>query len=459
MDSKFGTTAAALMRPEYFDAGYQDIAARVLAYRETYHKPPGWEHIDELFGAELKDATKGGAVRKRVEELIGLYDGGHFNPEYVLRNTQSLIRWQRLKAAVVVAGERIGQAGDMFIALEEVEGGLQKALSTRGQELDAGVRLSAAADFSFLDKADVAFPMGIKQFDEANAGATHKQILLYIAAKGTGKTWFCVHMGKRAFQLGAKVLHISLEWPVDKVLERYVMSLWSAARYAKDYKVALFERDELGRALRATLSKARRPAHIYSDPELRRALRAKIKHWGVRLDRVIIKDFSSGSLTITELNHYLDYLEQSEHFVPDLLILDYPRLMKHSADNLRIDLGNTFVMLRGICQERNMAGVFPHQGNRKTIHGKHTRSSDVSEDISVVHTADTVVAYSRTDLEKEMNRARLVLEHTREGNDGIRVAIAQAYDVGQYVIASSLMTPAYEETLFARKGKDDEEEE
>ena len=63
---------------------------------------------------------------------------------------------------------------------------------------------------------------------------------------------------------------------------------------------------------------------------------------------LLIESFPSASLTIGELNAYLDYLEKAEHFKPDLLLVDYINEMDIDPRFVRQELGRTIRRLRGI---------------------------------------------------------------------------------------------------------------
>ena len=64
--------------------------------------------------------------------------------------------------------------------------------------------------------------------------------------------------------------------------------------------------------------------------------------------RLLIKEFPSGTLTIPHLCAFFDELALQHSFKLSLVILDYPKLMKLDSQNIRIDLGQTLVMLRGL---------------------------------------------------------------------------------------------------------------
>jgi len=67
----------------------------------------------------------------------------------------------------------------------------------------------------------------------------------------------------------------------------------------------------------------------------------------------------------------------------------------------------------------------------------------VTEDISKVFTADTVLTYSQTVAEARLGLGRISVDHARNAPKGAMILLSQAYSVGQYVLQSTSLTNAY----------------
>lgn len=456
-DQKYGALISAHVLPEHFDGLYNQIAGAVLQYRRKYNKPPGRAHLEDLFSRAKLDPSdrKTHALRSA---LIGLAQQAEsINAEYVAGRAQDFVRSQKLKGALRSANERYLQGGDD--AVSDVEGILHTALRFRQTTLDAGTFLSDAdAALEFMTRQAEFYSTGIMQLDNIDLGIARKQLLLYIAPKGSGKSWFCVNAGRQSLLQKAKVCHISLEMDEGRVLARYYQSFFGIARRPDQYTRPVLEFDALERLTGFKLRK-NKPKLDFADPGIRKILRGKINHWGARFKRLVIKSFPSGSLTMSQLRGYLDYLELVHKFIPDVLIIDYPDLMKTDADNLRISTGRMFVDLRGLGDERNMAVVAPTQSNRAGIGAKRVSSASASEDISKVFTADTVLSYSQTEPEKLLGLARLSVEHARDTETGMQLLLTQSYTTGQYVLESSFLSgSSYWERLKELTGEDIEDQ-
>lgn len=454
-NSKQGRIAAGLVKAESFDDSFREIATRILAYHRKHKKAPGVEHLDDVFDDIIANAQhkKQRLYTRMLEGIIDNAEG--LNAEYVLSRVNEFSRRQSLKAAVIEASERYQQGGDDLVA--NVETILTKALRFKEQDMDAGVFLSdRKRALQFLHKSAESWCTGIDAFDRIDLGPTRGKMLLFMAPKGTGKSWWCIDAGKRLLLQGARVVHITLEMPIEDVIQRYFQSFFAIPKRKEPIRYTRFALDRLGR-LEEFVKKKRNPKMSIKDPKLERWLSKRINQWGARFDRLVVQSFPTKSLTIAKLNAYLDMLEFNR-FIPDALILDYPDLMWMDKNNPRISIGWTYEELRGILQQRNMAGIFPTQGNRKSWDASVVKGSMVAEDASKFMTADMAVIYSQTLEEKARKLARLFVEKHRSDEDKFTVLISQSYESGQFVLDSIRMPQNYWSMIGDKAKPDDEEE-
>jgi hypothetical protein len=184
------------------------------------------------------------------------------------------------------------------------------------------------------------------------------------------------------------------------------------------------------------------------DPHIRKKLERRIDRWSTRLlDNIIIKEFPSGHLTVLQLRVYLDNLETSEKFVPDLLIVDYPDLLKLDKDNYRLDLDEAFKELRGLAVSRNIALAAVSQSHRSAAKAKQVGVENVAEAYSKIAHSDVVLTYTQTPAENKLGLARLHVAAGRNDKDKFTVVISQAYNTGQFIVDSSLMKGTYWQNL------------
>jgi replicative DNA helicase len=456
-DEGHGAIIAAQVRADHFDEQYREIAKRLLGYRQRYGRAPGQAHLDDLFGTELLTNNKRAPRLRRVLTNLTLQSEG-LNAEYVASRTQHFIRSQQLKLALVRGSERYMQGGDE--AVDEVEGILAEALRFRSQTMDAGTFMNDPDKaLAFLKpEEEQGYTLGIKELDKLGIMLAPKEFMLYIGPKGSGKTWACIHVGLKALLQKASVLHVTLEVSEEITAGRYLQMLFGMAKHEGQVSQSLLELDELGRLVGFT-TKKRTPKLVMSDPNIKRELRQRMKKWGAKLGRLVIKEFPTGSLKVAQLIGYLDYLEMTHGFVPNVLIVDYPDLMHFNKDNYRIALGTVTEELRGIAVERRLALFAPSQGNKQTMGARYVRSKDVAEDVRKVNTADNVITYSQTDGERRQGLARLHVAHARNNESGDTVLITQSYATGQFCMDSALMQKAYWDRLKAVTGDEVDPEE
>lgn len=454
-DEGYGAAVASQVKPDYFDDIWRPFVTKVLRYRKQYNRAPGptevGDFVDQLAGQRGADLLQ----KQLVPELLAEAD--HLNAEYAATRVGLFVRRQVMKSAIFEAGDRFAQDDDRMV--DDVEAIFHKALRFRQQTLSAGTFLRDPKALTFLNQQDDVIPLGIKELDQQRIGLVRKELLLYIAPKGSGKSWFCVHAGKQAIAQRWRVAHISLEMSEAKVIGRYYQSLFGAAKTEERYLKTMFERDDLGRISGFKIKRNNKPNMHFTQGAIKGLLRKKMRALGTRFGDLVVKDFPTSTLTMDQLISYLDYLEEVEKFVPDLLIVDYPKLMHTNRRDIRVSIGANMEELRGLGGRRGMAILAPHQGTRSTIGARRVRSSDAGEDISVVQTADTVLSYSRTEAEERLGLGRIAVEHARDSHGGSTIVISQAYHTGQYVLDSELVAQAYWDKLKKFGGSADDEEE
>jgi replicative DNA helicase len=261
-----------------------------------------------------------------------------------------------------------------------------------------------------------------------------------------GKSWFLIECGKQGILHHKKVLHISLEMTEDQVSQRYVQSILSMTEDQVDsLEINHILKSETGEFLNFT-KKQISPEHL--APENRVHL-TNLLRFLERRPPFRIEAYPSGTLTVSHLDMQLDLLEQEYDFRPDLVLIDYPRIMAQDADNLRISLGQTMVDLRGQAQARDYALVAVAQSNRQASTAKIIHGNMVAEDYSLMMTADKALTYMRTEEEALQNRARVFVEKGRTRRDKFTVAVTQNYEIGQFCL-DSVRFPAKAEKELER---------
>lgn len=91
--------------PSLFDPPFDDIVERCLKYRHKYQRPPGKEHLDDLFSEELNDKQ-----HKRHKSYYRLLHGlvaqsNRFNSDYVLDLYMDFAHARTIRQGIAAAAE------------------------------------------------------------------------------------------------------------------------------------------------------------------------------------------------------------------------------------------------------------------------------------------------------------------------------------------------------------------
>ena len=446
-DDKHAIIIRGLVEADLFEGYYQEVARTVYTFIDSQKEAPK-EHLPDLFDRIIEGKDRKATTFKNIlHQLHQTKDG--INTDFVMCRLAEFVRIQQLKGAMVQAIDifQSGKVGED--EMSRIESIFSQAMKRRLEVFDPGVMLGdkqRALDFLNKDEGEV-FRTGVKELDRCMLGPLRKGLHLFIGLPKKGKTWWCVNLGKNAFLEGKRVCHITLEMSEEKMARRYYQALFAMCRRRPTSELEAlyqtrFDLDELGRLIGFEREELK-PKLSLDDPEVRRKLEQKIDHLGLRLNRIIIKGFPTSQLTVPALEAYLDGLELQRGFTPDLLIVDYPMLMKYNHQYQRLMIGQIIKELRGIGVERNLAVAIVSQSSKRGAESSKVMDKHIAEDWSQIATADVVLTYSQTEAEKRLGLARLFVADARDEEDQFTVLISQSYSTGQFCRASMRMTQAY----------------
>lgn len=428
-----------------FGGPHRMIVARIYEYIDRYKKPPG-DHLPDLLEDKLKAENKREASLYE-DVILSLHEAyPSLNSEYVMAQLNTFVRRQSLRSIAVELAKELQR--DTEESLDNADTLIHKAQHATVNLFDPGTRLSnKERALAFLDIPDTSFPIGIPDLDKRGFGPTRKEQWLFIANAKKGKSWALMHLAKMALVHKLKVCHISLEMSEARTSQRYFQTLFAMSKRKEVSKAVKFKRDSLNRIAGFENVKIK-PKLSMDDQKIHARLSKKIDEWSVRmLDNIIVKQFPTGQLTVNQLKAYLDTLDNNERFVPDLLIVDYPDLMKLDKNNYRLAIDETYKDLRGIAVERNIALAIVSQSHRGAAKAKVVGSENVAEAYSKIAHADVIITYSQTEIEQSLGLARLHVAGGRNDQDNITIVISQNYALGQFVVDSAIMRGNYWENL------------
>lgn len=443
-----------------FEGIYAEIARAVYPYVDEHKRAPK-NHLDEVLDHLLEKKNRRARRVTRAMEMIRRTHEGKINSDYVMSRLDRHLRYHHIRTATreLLGVFQAGQEDDASI--DQMEDILNGAVRTRVETFDVGTRLgdkAMARRSVSRDEVDEAFPTGIKELDQFQLGPRRRQLHVLLGLKKVGKTRWLVQLAERAAMQEARVLHVSLEMDEERMLRRYYQSFFGIARERREIRRKKFNKDEFGRLLSIRERKTKVKMAL-DDKRLWQELEPRLDRWQRRLNNIVIKSFPTRQLSFRGLVAYLDRMEMQERFVPDLLIIDYPKLMQIDINNFRLSFGALLEDLRGLGVERNMAVATVAQAHRlrRTQEGE-VESSDIGEDFSQTQTLDVGLTFRQTRMEAELGLARILVSDARDAPSGWEVLIAQNYDQGQFAVDSVRMDDSYRRLIRKRAGLDDEEE-
>lgn len=453
------------VKTDLFEGPYRTIVQEIYHHLDTMGRVPG-DHVVDLFETTLEKGDRKARQFRQLFEAIR-ESREEVDPDFVMKRLATFVRMQEIKAATLEVAELVqtGRLDDE--AIEKAESIFTGAMRRQLTLFDAGVFLGdweRTLKLMEHEEEDV-LPTGIEELDRVYLGPAKKCLHLFIGLPKRGKTWWLVNLGKRAYLAGRRVVHVSLEMSEKQIVRRYYQAMFALAKRRPVHEQDAFYRtqfrvDEDGRL--EGLERSRfEPSQALDDEGAMTYLAQRLEYASPRLNRVIIKEFPTGQLTIPALSTYLNSLETRHHFKPDLLLVDYPQLMKFDARYQRLELGKITQELRGIAVERDLAVAVVGQSHRKALAVREVDLGNIAEDFSQVATADVILTYSQTKEERRLGLARIYVAGGRGEADQFTILISQHYATGQFCRSSVRMQKQYWDILKhyeEEEGDEDEEE-
>lgn len=442
-DKEQGNIVSKMLDVNLMEGEYRLIAERCITYWREYKIPPE-DHLADLFSDILDDKhnRRAPTLRRHIRAMIALSES--INTKYVMQQLRDHHRLQRFKAGIVEAAELINKKAQM--AIGEVEEIWNKLLRTREIDFISGMRLNEVARvLQRLAELASEFRMGISELDKRGVVPARGKLLILGGAAGRGKTWGLIHIAKQAILNRQKVLHISCEIDEEEVVGRYYQSMFSIAKRPEDVEITELEIDD--DKLEGFKRTSYVPTYALGSGTAQMELTAHLEHIGKKSEYLVVKRFKPNEITGNGLRAYLDTLETTEGFIPDMVIFDYLGLMKIDMKDKRGSIGYNCVELRAIAIERNCAMVTAHQLSKEGEKAAMAKGTHFAEDWSIMGTADVAIIYSVTDLEFRYGLGRLYVAKARSEEDRFAILITQAYRIGQFCMESMYLQKQYNDLL------------
>lgn len=438
----------------------REVFSRAKDYFDQHGKPIKDALLNE-FQDELED-RKHRSRAKGYEDLIyGIKEHSEeVNTAYVQK------RLNRFKRVNEIAGN-MPKLVDMLNNDEDldlIEQTLEKMVSTQADDSFNyiwGSDFDKVYDGIFHREAKASIPIGIPELDAHNVQPTKKEMLVLMAAPKRGKSWFGIKCIRQGIEAKWNVLAITLEMGNLNYAERLVQNLWGRSlTESQTVPSTIITKDKFG-----SISDIEHEPHyetqsildtFSNEHEATQATKEYFEERGGERS-LNIAQFPTGTFTMRKLNALVDYLDKIEEWHADMVVIDYPGIMKLDINNKRTAMNQLYQDIRGFGVSRDKAMVVFHQSNRD---GSREQGIDdvmdetsAGEDFSVTQHADYLITYNQSPQERALNLARLYVPLNRNGKDKYQVVISQNYACGQFALTSAYRGFDYNELVI-----EDEEE-
>lgn len=436
-DDTHGKVISNIISPDIFEGDYRLIAEHAFKFWRRYKSAPK-DHAPDF----MDEILKGNTNSRRQSLFVQIFQSmnrlrENINTQFVMSQLKNLVRVQRLKAGIIESAERINKSEEQ--AIEEIETIWTDLLRAQEITFDSGMRMAEVDRLlDYLERRPIEFVMGIKTLDTRGVVPARGTLTNLQGVLGEGKTWFLIHVGKWNLRQQKKIVHFSLEMSEEDVIQRYLQSMWSIPTRKVSEVIATGLKIENGRLKDFTTRKIK-PDFSFDSPAIKEELETRMAIIGAMSTNLVVKRFPPRRVSDREINGYLDMLEATEGFVPDLALFDAPYLYKIDLKNPRLSIESHVIDTRATCIERNMAGVMVHWINREGARAATRDLTHTSEAWGINATCDQAMSLSRTKAEEEFGLARLNINKARTTKDKWEVLITQAYELGQFCLDSMPM--------------------
>lgn len=440
-----GRIVARVVQPQLFEGEYRTIAERCIDYWARYNQAPK-DHMVDLVDDIVSDKSnrKAATYKRILRNMLELADG--INVKYVLDKLDVFTRMQRFKDGVLKSAEQLNAQQE--VAVEEVEKIWSELLRERITSSQPATKLTDYKKLLvYLETQYAEFVLGIKPLDEVEIVPARGTVLWLLGAAKRGKSWFLINVSVKNLLMRKKIVYFTLEMGEESVLMRHYQCLFRITKRDREIEKRVIVRDDEHRLVGLDTVTERLDFTLTgsgAETNLERHLRVL----GPRGENLRIKRFPNKGATCADLEAYLDMLEVTEGFIPDIIILDYVSIMKHfDPKNPRTSIGAHMEEFRALNIRRNTAGVTVGQLSKAGAEALMAGAGNVAEDWSTIGTADITIAFSSTDAEKALGLGRCRVTNAREAEDNFGVLVTQNYAMGQFCMDAVRLNGDYMDLL------------
>lgn len=392
-----------IIRPEFFEPSYRSAVLFIQEYFDKYHALPDFDLVNSKFDADYKLQQITTDKYKYTCDAIELF-----------------CKQAALSRAVLDSIEYIdrGEFGKMSELIAEAQLiSLQK---------DMGVEVfhdPEASLLSFVD-TEIYYPTMIRVLDNyLDGGLARKQLTLFSANSGVGKSNIMANIGANYARSGLNVVYISLELP-EAMIYRRLASMLSGFPM-KTWKENI--------------------------PQIAGKL---IEQRSAGAGTFRVKRLPTGS-TANDIRSYLKQYELEFKCKPDVLIVDYVDIMSPNGGGKNLGISEQDKLkseqLYEIVNEYDVIGLTASQQNREAIRMSTPDQAVIAGGLTKVNTVDNYISLFADAVMKAKGELFLHFLKTRS-SDGVGKSAMLAFNTSNLQITDpSGGQPNFEHLLKNRK--------
>jgi replicative DNA helicase len=256
------------------------------------------------------------------------------------------------------------------------------------------------------------------------------ELVAFLAPPKSGKTWWMIDTAIVALTRGQKVLFVSLEMTEDQMIRRFWESLSGCSRFGGTVEGSAFEDAGNGK-YNLVLGERTTTRVDLTDEGIQRI---QSRYLALNDDNLKFRCYPTGTLTLQKLQSELKVIEVFEHFIPDVIVIDYADIMAlPPGKEKRHQLDSLWMGLKGISNERNILVVTASQTGRETVGGKRDADeSNIAEAVSKVNHVNRMITINRSKKDKQMCIYRMSCQTMRDGKECFdQLVVSNCLEIGR----------------------------
>jgi len=254
-------------------------------------------------------------------------------------------------------------------------------------------------------------PTGFSVLDNFIDGGLPRKCLAMIQGhSGLGKSAILSQMARKASLAGYTTAYLTLELDADSVMDR----------------------------CDAAFSDVPLPYLVHKEKDIKRGLKEAYVSSSTTPASLFVQYFPTKSISLTQVEHYVERLRDEKGTTLDLLVVDYFDLLKMtgSYEKKYEALEENCEILRGLAGKYQMAIWTATQTNRGGVNKENVGMDDIASGFGKVFPLDLLITMSQTEEEKKKLASevmRLTIAKSRLGPSNEVVYIVPNFEKMQFV--------------------------